>query len=144
MQPRELHLFTLHHAMKLPQRPPPASTRLASSLLAGLLATGVWLPCQPPSPALAFTLPTTTSLALAFSKVDTLTPAEAAREAAEAVASAKLERVAAQEAVARAQAESDAFTQRVAAEEQALDVAVAIALAFSPVALAAAVTFRVP
>ena len=93
---------------------------------------------------MAFTLPTTTSLALAFSKVDTLTPAEAAREAAEAVASAKLERVAAQEAVARAQAESDAFTQRVAAEEQALDVAVAIALAFSPVALAAAVTFRVP
>ena len=95
---------------------------------------------------MAFPLPSTTSLALAFSKVDTspLSPAEAAREAAEAVASAKLERVAAQEAVARAQAESDAFTQRVAAEEQALDVAVAIALAFSPVALAAAVTFRVP
>ena len=37
--------------MRLPQLP--RTSRLASSLLAGLLATGVWHPCQPPAPASA-------------------------------------------------------------------------------------------
>ena len=37
--------------MRLPQLP--STSRLASSLLVGLLATGVWLPCQPPAPASA-------------------------------------------------------------------------------------------
>ena len=38
-------------SMRLPQLP--RTSRLASSLLAGLLATGVWHPCQPPAPASA-------------------------------------------------------------------------------------------
>ena len=37
--------------MRLPQLP--STSHMASSVLAGLLATGVWLPCQPPAQASA-------------------------------------------------------------------------------------------
>ena len=49
--------------MRLPQLP--RTSRLASSLLAGLLATGVWHPCQPPAPASALVRDSGSTLRLA-------------------------------------------------------------------------------
>ena len=53
-------------AMRL--RPPPsAAVRLASSVLAGLLATGTWNTCQPPAPASAIVQPAASTMQLAAS-----------------------------------------------------------------------------
>lgn len=99
--------------MRLPQhRPTPASPRLASflssrvasSLLAALLATGAWHPCLPPAPAAA--LPSTMSLGLSFSTNEPATSISGApaANAVEAAAAAAREARAAAAAVAAAQA----------------------------------------
>ena len=101
--------------MRLPQhRPTPASPRLASflssrvasSLLAALLATGAWHPCLPPAPAAA--LPSTMSLGLSFSTNEPATSISGApaANAVEAAAAAAREARAAAAAVAAAQAQA--------------------------------------
>ena len=54
--------------MKLPKPPQTLTSRLASSLFAGLLATSTWNTCQPPEPATAAIVQSTMQLALTSSE----------------------------------------------------------------------------
>ena len=100
--------------MRLPQQPTPASPRLASglssrvasSLLAALLATGAWHPCLPPAPAAAAVALPSTMKEASFWGLSPNEPSAANR--AEVAAAASKEVRAAAAAVAAAQVEADA------------------------------------